>query len=187
MFFRIFNIFSLFNLGFFRILMSHQSAVTFDTVCFIIFVSCVFSFPLSPLFLMFSLLLSVSNIYGKYGRKVIWNVKWFGKYRRNTNQIVKRYGHYGRNPSWIVERNGKYGRKVSWILKWFRKYGRKVGTVCFIIFVSCVFSFPLSPLFLMFSLLLSVSNIYFTSQYHQRILFHNSLSNLYNNVIIYKF
>jgi hypothetical protein len=43
-FFRIFNIFSLFNWVFIRILMSHRSAVTFDTVCFIIFVSCVLSF-----------------------------------------------------------------------------------------------------------------------------------------------
>ena len=38
-YFRIFNVFSLFNWGFFRIFMSHRSAVTFDTVCLIIVVS----------------------------------------------------------------------------------------------------------------------------------------------------
>jgi hypothetical protein len=64
-------------------------------------------------------------------------------------------------------------------------------TFCLIIFISCVLSFRLSPRFVclflfMFSLLFSVSNFYFTSQYHQRLLFHSSLSNLYNNVIIYK-
>ena len=89
--FRIFNICSLFNRGFFRILMSHRSAVTFDTFCLIIFISCVLSFRLSPRFV-------------------------------------------------------------------------------------CLFLF-------MFSLLFSVSNFYFTSQYHQRFLFHSSLSNLYNNVL----
>ena len=36
--------------------------------------------------------------YGKYGRKVSWNVKWYEK--------------YGRNPSWIVKRFGKYRRKL---------------------------------------------------------------------------
>ena len=39
--------------------------------------------------------------YGKYGRKVIWNVNWFGKYR------------------------GKYGRKVIWNVNWFGKYRGK--------------------------------------------------------------
>jgi hypothetical protein len=46
------------------------------------------------------------KIYGTYGRKVSWIVKWFGK--------------YGRKVSWIVERFGKYGRKEIWIVK---KYG----------------------------------------------------------------
>jgi hypothetical protein len=30
--------------------------------------------------------------YGKYGRKVSWNVKRYGKYRRKVNWIVKRFG-----------------------------------------------------------------------------------------------
>ena len=34
--------------------------------------------------------------YGKYGRKLSWNVKWYGKYRRKVSWIVKRYGNYGR-------------------------------------------------------------------------------------------
>ena len=40
--------------------MGHVSAVTFDTVCLILFVSCVFSFRLSPFVLCFP---SVSNFY----------------------------------------------------------------------------------------------------------------------------
>ena len=48
-----------------------------------------------------------SESYRKYGRKVIWIVKWFGK--------------YGRKVGWIVERFGKYEIKVSWIVKWYRK------------------------------------------------------------------
>ena len=59
-------------------------------------------------------------------------------------------------------------------------------TFCLIIFFSRVLSFSLFLRFrFMFSLLFSVSNFYFTSQY-QRLLFYSSLSNLYNNVIIYK-
>jgi hypothetical protein len=62
--FLIFNIFSLFSLGFICILMSHRSAVTVDTVCLIIFVSCVLSFRWSlRFFFMFSLLFSESNFY----------------------------------------------------------------------------------------------------------------------------
>jgi hypothetical protein len=34
--------------------------------------------------------------YGKYGRKVSWNVKWYGKYRRKASRIVKRFGKYRR-------------------------------------------------------------------------------------------
>jgi hypothetical protein len=30
--------------------------------------------------------------YGKYGRKVSWNVKWYGKYGRGVSWIVKWYG-----------------------------------------------------------------------------------------------
>jgi hypothetical protein len=44
-------------------LMSHRSAVTFDTVCLIIFVYCVLSFRWSLSFFLFSLLFSVSNFY----------------------------------------------------------------------------------------------------------------------------
>jgi hypothetical protein len=40
--------------------------------------------------------------YGKYGRKVRWNVKRYRKYGRKASRIVKRYEKYGRNPSWIV-------------------------------------------------------------------------------------
>jgi hypothetical protein len=29
--------------------------------------------------------------YGKYGRKVSWNVKWCGKYGRKENRILIRY------------------------------------------------------------------------------------------------
>jgi hypothetical protein len=59
-------------------------------------------------------------------------------------------------------------------------------TVCLIIFVSCVLSFRLYLSFFYFSLLFSVSNFYFMSQYHQCLLLHSSLSNLYDNVIIYE-
>jgi hypothetical protein len=41
--------------------------------------------------------------YGKYGRKVSWNVKWYGKYGRKASRIVIRYGQYGRKASWIVK------------------------------------------------------------------------------------
>jgi hypothetical protein len=34
--------------------------------------------------------------YGKYGRKVSWNVKWYGKYGRKASRIVIRYGKYRR-------------------------------------------------------------------------------------------
>jgi rRNA maturation protein Nop10 len=34
--------------------------------------------------------------YGKYGRKVSWNVKWYGKYGRKASRIVKRFGKYRR-------------------------------------------------------------------------------------------
>ena len=34
--------------------------------------------------------------YGKYGRKVSWNVKWYGKYGRKASRIVIRYGKYGK-------------------------------------------------------------------------------------------
>jgi hypothetical protein len=30
--------------------------------------------------------------YGKYGRKVSWNVKWYGKYGWKASRIVIRYG-----------------------------------------------------------------------------------------------
>jgi hypothetical protein len=32
--------------------------------------------------------------YGKYGRKVSWNVNWYRKYGRNASWIVKRLGKY---------------------------------------------------------------------------------------------
>ena len=50
--------------------------------------------------------------YGKYGRKVSWNVKWYVKYGRKASWNVKWYGKYGRNPSWIVKRFGKCRRKL---------------------------------------------------------------------------
>ncbi len=31
------------------------------------------------------------KIYGKYGSKVNWIVKWYGKYGRKVSWIVKRY------------------------------------------------------------------------------------------------
>jgi hypothetical protein len=34
--------------------------------------------------------------YGKYERKVSWNVKWYGKYGRKASLIEKRFGKYGR-------------------------------------------------------------------------------------------
>ena len=40
--------------------------------------------------------------YGKYGRKVSWNVKWYGKYGGKVSRKVKWYGQYGRKVSWIV-------------------------------------------------------------------------------------
>ena len=41
--------------------------------------------------------------YGKYGRKVSWNVKWCRKYGRKERRILIRYGQYGRAASWIVK------------------------------------------------------------------------------------
>jgi hypothetical protein len=38
---------------------------------------------------------------------------------------VKRYGKYGRKVSWNVKWYGKYGRILSWIVKWYGKYGKK--------------------------------------------------------------
>ena len=32
--------------------------------------------------------------YGKYGRKLSWNVKWYGKYGGKVSWIVKRYGKW---------------------------------------------------------------------------------------------
>jgi hypothetical protein len=48
--------------------------------------------------------------YGKYGRKVSWNVKWYEKYGRQVGWIVKWYGKYGRKVSWNVKRYGKCRR-----------------------------------------------------------------------------
>ena len=39
---------------------------------------------------------------------------------------MKWYGKYGRKVSWNVKRYGKCGRKVGWNVKWYGKYGRKV-------------------------------------------------------------
>jgi hypothetical protein len=55
------------------------------------------------------------KIYGKYGSKVSWIVKWYGK--------------YGRKVSWIVKRYGKCGRKVSWIVKYWHTQLKKTHVV----------------------------------------------------------
>jgi hypothetical protein len=48
--------------------------------------------------------------YGKYGRKVIWNVKT----RRKVSRNVKWYGKYGRKAGRIVIRYGQMeGRQVE--------------------------------------------------------------------------
>jgi hypothetical protein len=69
------------------------------------------------------------KIYGKYGSKVSWIVKWYGKYGWKVSWIVKIYGKYGSKVSWIVKWYGKYGRKVSWIVKRYGKCGRKVSWI----------------------------------------------------------
>jgi hypothetical protein len=53
---------------------------------------------------------TVVKWYGKYGRKVSWNVKWYRKYGRKESRILIRYGQYGRKASWIVKIYEKYGR-----------------------------------------------------------------------------
>ena len=37
-------------------------------------------------------------------------MKWYGKYGRKVGWDVK-YGKYGRNPSWIVKKYGQYGKR----------------------------------------------------------------------------
>ena len=56
--------------------------------------------------------------YGKCGKKVSWNVKWYGKYGRtlwkdleNTEENCEMMGKIWK-VSWIVKRFGKYRRKL---------------------------------------------------------------------------
>ena len=42
--------------------------------------------------------------YGKYGRKVSWNVKWYGKYGRKKSWIVKWFGN-NRRKLWYDREN----------------------------------------------------------------------------------
>jgi hypothetical protein len=41
-------------------------------------------------------------------------------------KIVKRYGKYRRKLSWNVKWYEKYRRKISWNVKWYGKYRRKL-------------------------------------------------------------
>ena len=60
--------------------------------------------------------------FGKYGRNPSWiGSEMISKIRKT---IVKWYGKYGRKVSWNVKRYGKYRRKVGWIVKWYGKYGK---------------------------------------------------------------
>jgi hypothetical protein len=68
----------------------------------------------------------IEKWFGKYGRKVSWNVKWYGKYKKKASRIVKRYGKYRRKVSGIVKRYEKYGMNLSWIVKRFGQCKRKL-------------------------------------------------------------
>jgi hypothetical protein len=41
-------------------------------------------------------------------------------------KIVKNYGKYRRKLSWNVKWYEKYRRKISWNVKWYGKYRRKL-------------------------------------------------------------
>ena len=53
---------------------------------------------------------------GKSNSEKIWKIQ---------EKIVKRFGKYGKKVSWNVKWYWKYGRKVSWNVKWYGKCGKK--------------------------------------------------------------
>jgi hypothetical protein len=153
--------YGLFNMGLFCILMSHRSTVTFDTVCLIIFVACVSSFRWSLPFLLcftycFLFLISTS----RHNSEKIWKI--WKKNQLNTDKIWKVWKKNKLNSEkiWKIWKTNKLNSEKIWKIRKRHGLFNYICRLCFIFSLISPFSF-------MFYLLFSVSNFYFTSQYHQ--------------------